>query len=91
MNLKRTILIVSGSTILVCAFAGTAFAENVYWTGAVDEFWSEAGNWSSAPNRPQPDDDVFHLIGGEIKMDMGTFPNPIVVNSFTADQGQLTI
>lgn len=54
-------LVLSASTLLTVGFAGTAFAAAPYtctWTGATNNNFSNAGNWSGCNSAaPQPGDD----------------------------------
>ena len=50
--------------------------------------WSKDDNWNP-DERPLPGDDVYHLIGGTIDLDIGTPMAPVVVNSFSFDTGAL--
>ncbi len=62
------------------------------WDGGGSQpIWSDSANWD--PDQvPLDTDDVYHLIGGTIVMDMGSLANPVPIKSFTFDvPGALTI
>ncbi len=78
---------------IICAslvFVGSAAAQcnppgpnTKCWDNeAGNGLWSFDLNWD--PNGPPlSTDDVFHLIGGTITMNMGSFANPVPIKSFT--------
>ncbi|NOT00190.1 MAG: hypothetical protein HOP29_06140 [Phycisphaerales bacterium] len=51
------------------------------WTGGGVGGWSDEDNWNPAV-LPQSTDTVYHLIGGPINVDIGSYINPVLIADF---------
>ena len=76
---KRATRRLAASLAIATAIFATssAWAANVYWTGAVNNYWDETGNWSGQDaSRPLPtNDDAFFTNTGTYKDNEVVFTN----------------
>ncbi len=70
---RRLASFMAGAIVLA---TGNAWASTVYWTGDVNNYWDEQGNWRGQETRPLPtNDDAYFTNDGKYKNNEVVFTN----------------